>query len=240
MRYMFEIFLYLYIYSFLGWACESIYCSIGNKKIINRGFLNGPMCPIYGLGALAIIYLLRDYEDKVILLFIYGLIITSTLEYIGGYLLEKIFHTRWWDYSKRILNIKGRVCLKNSILFGILCVILMKIIHPTISKIVDNIPILLLIIIVLSITSIFIVDLIFTINAINKLNNKLKGLDDVIMELSKIPGKLQEDLYSQKIHSIKEKSILQRRIFNAFPNMKHNNRQEQLKFVKKIIKEKIK
>lgn len=229
-----------FIYSFLGWICESIYCSIGNKRIINRGFLSGPICPIYGFGALAIIFLLNGFMDNTSLLFLYGIIITSVLEYIAGFFLEKIFNTRWWDYSKKMCNIKGRICLKNSILFGVLCVLLMQIMHPILSRFITLLPILLLIALVVLITTIFFIDLSFTVNAINKLNNKLKGLDDVILELNKIPERLQEDRYSNKVHSIKEKSILQRRIINAFPNMKHNKRHEQLKLVMKIIKDKIK
>ena len=240
MKFILEVILYLYIYSFLGWACESIYCSVGNRKIINRGFLSGPLCPIYGLGALAIIYLLKMYTNNIILLFVYGTIITSSLEYLGGYLLEKIFNTRWWDYSRKIFNIKGRICLKNSTLFGIMCVLLVKVIHPLVTQFTQVIPLPLLIGTTIIISIIFLIDLSFTIDAINKLNNKLRGVDDAIIESSKMPEKLQEELYFNKILFIKEKSILQRRIINAFPNMKHNHKHEQLQFVAKIIKEKIK
>lgn len=113
MRLFLEIILYFFIYAFLGWVSECIYCSIGHKKIINRGFLNGPVCPIYGFGALIVIFFLKRYENNVLELFLYGIIVTSILEYITGYLLEMIFNTTWWDYSRKKFNIKGRVCLKT-------------------------------------------------------------------------------------------------------------------------------
>ncbi|MGL5346231.1 MAG: putative ABC transporter permease [Peptostreptococcaceae bacterium] len=239
MKSMVEIVIYFFIYSFFGWICESIYCSIGNKKLINRGFLNGPICPIYGFGALLIVYILANIEN-VAILFIYGVIVTSTLEFIGGYLLEKIFNARWWDYSNKKFNLRGRVCLKNSILFGVLCIALMKLIHPRVVDFVGDIPYTMLLIISIIIFILFLLDLSITINAINKLNHKLKGLDDIIFELSKVPEKLHEEFYRNKLHLIEEKSLLQRRIINAFPNMKHNTRHKQLLYVKKIIKRKFK
>lgn len=239
MKYIFEILLYFYIYSFLGWVCESIYCSIGSKKIINRGFLSGPICPIYGFGALLTIFMLGSLKST-ILVFIYGIIITSTLEFIGGYLLETIFHTRWWDYSKRKFNIKGRVCLRNSILFGLLCLALIKLINPIVEGLVSQIPEVMLIIVVIISVTLFIVDFIFTINAINRLNHKLKDLDNIIDELNKAPEKRNNEFYNSEIKFIKHKSTLQRRIINAFPDMKHKNRHEQLLYVKKVIKDKFK
>ena len=110
-----EWILYFFIYSFLGWVCECIYCGVPAKKFINRGFLAGPYCPIYGCGALAVIYTLTPFSDNVVILFGMGVIVTSALEYITSYMMEKLFHTKWWDYSKHPFNIHGRICLKNSV-----------------------------------------------------------------------------------------------------------------------------
>ena len=112
--------LYFAIYSILGWGCEVIYCSLPAKRFINRGFLNGPYCPVYGIGALIVLYLLEPYKTSPFLVFLLGIFLTSLLEYITSYILEKTFHAHWWDYSKRKYNIYGRVCLLNSTLFGIL------------------------------------------------------------------------------------------------------------------------
>ncbi|HBB29668.1 MAG TPA: hypothetical protein DC000_10580, partial [Clostridiales bacterium] len=107
-------FIYFIMYSVIGWICEVIFCSIPEKKFINRGFLNGPLCPIYGFGALIVIFFLTPFKDSIFLVFIFGLIVTSTLEYFTSYAMEKLFHSKWWDYSNNRFNINGRVCLLNS------------------------------------------------------------------------------------------------------------------------------
>lgn len=125
-------FLYFIIYSFLGWVCECIYCSIPVKHFINRGFLSGPYCPIYGLGATAVIYMLSPFLAQPLLLFIFGVLITSVLEYVTSWIMEALFQTKWWDYSTYFANLHGRICLKNSTLFGILVMVVMYGIHPMI------------------------------------------------------------------------------------------------------------
>lgn len=127
---MVTIFLYFVFYSFLGWACESLYKSIPHKKLINSGFLHGPICPVYGFGALLILYLLLPFHNNIIVVFFLGMIVTSTLEYLTSYLLEVSFHMSWWDYSKHRFNIHGRVCLLNSTLFAIMSVVVVYVIHP--------------------------------------------------------------------------------------------------------------
>lgn len=117
------------IYSFLGWVIETIYCSLAEKRYVPRGFLNGPLTPIYGFGAIGLIFLLQDIKT-VSLVFLSGVVATSFLEYVASYLLELIFDMHWWDYSGDKYNLNGRIKLKNSILFGILSIILMYFIHP--------------------------------------------------------------------------------------------------------------
>ena len=134
------LFFRFFLYSFIGWIIETIYVSIKNKKIANRGFLIGPYCPIYGLSAILMTYLLSNYKNDILILFIVGLFIASLLEYITSLLLEKIFKARWWDYSDHLLNIDGRVCLFNSLLFGILCIFLVQFLDPTIVNFINNIP----------------------------------------------------------------------------------------------------
>ena len=108
-----KLFLYFIIYSFLGWAIESAYVSVLQRRLINRGFLNGPLCPIYGTGAMLITIILGRFTD-VPTVFVFGIAITTVLEYIVGFLLEKLFSARWWDYSSHRFNINGRVSLLSS------------------------------------------------------------------------------------------------------------------------------
>lgn len=125
----YTLFIYFMIYSFLGWVIETIYCSLAEKRYVPRGFLNGPLTPIYGFGAIGLIFLLQDIKT-VFLVFLSGVVATSFLEYVASYLLELIFDMHWWDYSGDKYNLNGRIKLKNSILFGILSIILMYFIHP--------------------------------------------------------------------------------------------------------------
>lgn len=131
---------YLILYSFFGWILESVSKTIAQRKFVNSGFLNGPICPIYGCGAIIMILCLNSLKDNIFLLFVVSFIVLSIWEYIVGVLLEKIFKTKYWDYSHLKFNIKGRVCLKNSIFWGILGVLFIKYIHPFIETKIVLIP----------------------------------------------------------------------------------------------------
>lgn len=130
-----EYFMYFIIYAFFGYICEVIYVAICTKKITNRGFLYGPLVPIYGFGAVGIIlslswcYNLGEWYS-IILVFVLGFLLTSILEYFVSWIMEIIFHMRWWDYSDKFLNIKGRVCLRNSSMFAILVLTVLYLLHP--------------------------------------------------------------------------------------------------------------
>lgn len=132
-----SIFLIFMIYSIVGYITEIIFCSLNSKKIVwNRGFLIGPYLPIYGYGALIVIYTLSKYQNDLLALFIMSAVYCTVLEYLTSLVLEKVFHLRWWDYSEKKFNINGRVCLTNSVLFGLGGLIIIKIINPIISSFV--------------------------------------------------------------------------------------------------------
>lgn len=136
----YDIIFYFIIYSFLGWVMESTFKSLLYKKWINSGFLNGPFIPIYGVGGLVIISLFTPFKDSIFLLFLIGFVGLTAVEYVTGYLMEKIFNTSWWDYTGNFMNINGKVCLENSIYWGILSIILTKYLNPFIIESVDKIP----------------------------------------------------------------------------------------------------
>lgn len=197
--------LYFTIYSFLGWVCESTYCSIGQKKLVNRGFLNGPFCPIYGFGALLVISILSPFVNNIPVLFIASIIVTSTLEYITSYVLEKIFHMSWWDYSTYKYNINGRVCLQNSLMFGLLSLFVMLVIHPAIDDFVASINIKVAFALSVLFATYFIVDTIITAGTILHLNERLEKLhelhEDLLEKRKKhlevVKGHLQASLANQ-------------------------------------------
>ena len=135
--YLFYIFI---LYSIFGWVYECSLVSVRRKEWVNRGFLTGPIVPIYGFGALFVYLALWDYRDRILLVFFGGLILATVLEYITSLVMELIFHTRWWDYSKHPLNVNGRVSLFVSLFWGVLSVLLVRVFQPGIHSIIDFIP----------------------------------------------------------------------------------------------------
>ena len=124
------LFLLFIAYSTLGWCGEMIYCSVPKGRLCEkRGFLNGFLCPIYGHGALLVLYALRGGFRNPFLTFLFGALLTSALEYFTSWVMEKLFHMRWWDYSHYKFQINGRVCLLNSTCFGLACVLLCHVVH---------------------------------------------------------------------------------------------------------------
>ena len=132
-----KYFLYFIIYSFIGWLLEVICKFFEFKRYINRGFLIGPICPIYGYGVLTIILLIGRNTSDILSVFLKSILVCSILEYFTSYFMEKIFKARWWDYSKRRFNINGRICLETMLPFGILGTTVVYLIHPIIIKFVN-------------------------------------------------------------------------------------------------------
>lgn len=257
------LFLLFTVYSFIGWLTESIYCSIQVGKFINRGFLNGPFCPVYGIGGVAVVSMLAPFEHNIITLYIAGVLITSSIEYITGFVLELVFHTRYWDYSDQKFNIQGRVCLQNSLLFGVMCVVGMLYIQPLLLRILLSIPIPALPFIVGGLMVYFICDTVITVNAIFQLNGKLFELQQILDEIKErasaattekfenfqaaLGSLIDEDtraylisLFEKKDKIEAESKLLQRRIIKAFPTMKSIRNNESLQRMKEAIQNKAK
>lgn len=134
------IFLFLTFYSLVGWIAEVCFVFITERHLENRGFLTGPFVPIYGFGALAMIYFVSPYITNPFLVFIASVIIASVLEYFTHLALDKIFHIKLWDYSKKRFNLHGRICLENSLLFGVLGLFLLYVLHPFVRFLLTHIP----------------------------------------------------------------------------------------------------
>lgn len=240
-------FLYLFIYSVLGWICEVIYCRIVHGNWTNRGFLYGPYCPIYGFGALFIILLLSPFVSNPILVFLLSILVTTTLEYITSFLMEKIFNAKWWDYSNEFLNINGRVCLATAIPFGILGVLVMYFIHPYTTKLIELIPGWIINYIVGGLVSLTLLDIITTLSTLLNLKEKLsaaKLLAEKISENGKDMAKNSEvikQLEEIKISVIEKTNIFHNRIIKAFPNLQFDKYSKQFSEIKaKVLNKKIK
>lgn len=137
---IYHLFYFFMIYSVMGWVFETCLVSVTNKQFVNRGFLNGPFCPIYGVGASLVYLLLTPLGDHYIILYFCGMLLTTAVEYMTAAIMEALFHTKWWDYSDRRYHIKGRVCLSVSILWGFFSIIMLKIFQPIVLRFVDKIP----------------------------------------------------------------------------------------------------
>ena len=127
-----HLFLWFVLYSFIGWIYESILVSVMERRLVNRGFLNGPLCPIYGAGAALAIALLHNMHNP-IMIFLISAIGASVLEYVTSWAMEKMFHARWWDYSDYRFNLQGRICLLGALVFGIAGVAIIDIIQPQVA-----------------------------------------------------------------------------------------------------------
>lgn len=182
---------YFFIYSFSGWIIEVAYHAFTKGKFINRGFLAGMVCPIYGFGAITIVFLLEPIKDNLFILFIGAVLICTILEYLVGFFLDRIFHKRWWDYSDVPFNLGGYVCIQFSVYWGIAGVILVRDIHFMIENLVSLIDLRMLMVLCgVSVISIL-VDLLASVQNVLKLNKKLALLEEMqlqIYDLSNMVG----------------------------------------------------
>lgn len=219
-------FILFLIYSFMGWSIEVVNSLISEKKFVNRGFMLGPYCPIYGYSAIIMVLYLDQYRDNVLTVFLLAVVVCSVVEYLVSYVMEKLFNARWWDYSNRKFNINGRVCLTNAFLFGILGVILVYFINPFLYKLISKMNTKVLMIISIILLVLFVIDFITSMGVTCKLKNSMKRIKkDSTEEMNK------------KVKEVIESKILNRRIFKAFPSFKINI--IGIKDIKEKIEEKI-
>jgi len=141
-------------YAFLGWCGEILLSFFLLKRCVNRGFLSGPWCPIYGVVSIILTLLLSNVKSF-IAVFLLSMLICSTIEYLSSYILEKIFKMRWWDYSKELLNVNGRICLNYTLLFGLAGIMVIKVVNPILFKLFNLIPSIVLNTIVITLITIF-------------------------------------------------------------------------------------
>ncbi len=200
--------LLFFFYSAGGWCLESLYCSIGEKRFVNRGFLTGPMCPIYGTAAIVLtIFIYNPFKERPLIVFLLGMVLCDIVEYITSFLMEKLFNARWWDYTYEFCNIKGRICLKHTLYWGIISVIFVKVIHPSIDGLYEKINKDYLVYILSGILIVFVLDLINAVRKaldIRKLTVKLNALQKAINEIYLNAKSAVED--SQKFKDFIEKS----------------------------------
>lgn len=257
------IFLLLMVYSLLGWCGEMIYCSLCQGKLCEkRGFLNGPVCPIYGHGALVVLLCLHGGCKNPLLTFLLGAVLTSLVEYITSFAMEKLFHMRWWDYSQYKFHLNGRVCLLNSTLFGLASVFLCHFANPPISAWLAGllasgaaVPLSLILL------AVYLTDIVLSVRGAIQLGGRLARLHAIYGELSEklesmtaearqtVHTKLEErggeltarleaarQEAQQKLRALYDRqSLFERRLLRSFPTMRSIHYPEAMKKWKEYL-----
>lgn len=206
-----KLFLFFIIYSFIGWVIEVAGVFITQRKFVNRGFLIGPYCPIYGCGGVIITLILNKYYDNPITLFVMAMVICAILEYTTSYLMEKLFNARWWDYTKYKFNINGRICLETMIPFGLLGCVVTYITNPFfqsfLSLMSDNFINVLSIIL----ACLFLLDVFVSLRIMSNFKNatiQFRSKDNT------------EEITKKVRKFLSNKSLFNKRLVDAFPNVR--------------------
>ena len=198
-----------FVYSFIGWCGEAAMAAVRRHKFVNRGFVSGPLCPVYGAGAAAVAVFLPELHDRLFFLFLGGMIVTTFVEYLTGRLLELIFHRKWWDYSDEKFNLDGYVCLKNSAIWGLCSVLMICFFDPLLCRLIDLIPRLAGNILLWILGVLLVIDAVGSGIAVLGLKKKQSRITQITEELHKT-SKLLENALTTRI---------QRRMVSAFPNI---------------------
>ena len=214
------IYILFWLYSFLGWLMETTLVSLQSKKFINRGFFMGPYCPIYGTGGVLLL-VLSPYKDSPFLVFILSIVICSIIEYLTSYILEMIYKVRWWDYSNRMFNLNGRVCLFNSICFGLLGMLMVSYLNPVFLNLITSLSDTILTIIALTILIITLIDMSITFSIMFDIRKTIINLKDkTITSIFKKNQDNTEEVSKRVKNILKEKGFIHKHLSNAFSNLK--------------------
>lgn len=202
---MYQLLWIFFLYAFLGWCTEVSYAALRTGKFVNRGFLNGPVCPIYGCGVVVVLAGLEPLKGNFVLLFLGSVVLTSTLEWATGFVLEKLFRQRWWDYSDKPFNLGGYICLEFSIMWGFACLFVVDILHPSIEFFIRLIPHTLGWVLLGLFSAAMAVDLAATVRTIAKINRQLDQIDQLARRLKTASNEFGENL-ADRVLEAAEKS----------------------------------
>lgn len=237
---LFEVFYYFCWWSVFGWFLEVVVRTLETGGFENRGFLNGPFCPIYGFGVTIITHILEPIQDNFFILYISSSLICTSFELLVGILMQKIFHTKWWDYSHEKFNYKGFICLRIALLWGVGSVLVIRVVHPVILKAIHYIPYTAGNVIAAFIVFFILIDLGATLADVRNFNRRLKQVDTIGKILHDKSIALGENI-SDEVLSLNSKyerlseQIRNSRIVKAFPTMKPSKYYSTFEKIKKTI-----
>lgn len=236
---LYQMALMFCFWAFIGWCIEVCYMTIETGEYQNRGFLSMPICPIYGFGVLMIAVFSRPIADRPLLLFVISLVLCTALELAVGLGMEKLFNTRWWDYSHEKFNYRGYICPKVSILWGLGCVLVIKVVQPLVETVVNHIPFKVGIIFIAIMAVLIAIDLTASLCAVANLNKRLKQIDDISALMLKGSIKIGEKLANEtneildkyeKLLAIRDRQT--ERFLRAFPNIHSVTHSESMEALK--------
>ena len=181
---------FFFIYGFLGWCYESAYVSIKHKQWVNRGFVRGPLLPLYGSGAILLLFVTIPFRESLFLMFVSGAIGATILEYVTGVAMEALFKVRYWDYSKRKFNFQGHICLAATTLWGVFAIVIVKVVHRPIENLVMSLPETMVEIFVMVVTVVFAADFALSFKAAMDIRDVLIKLEEVQREMERMQKRL--------------------------------------------------
>ena len=197
---------WFFLYGFIGWGVEVVYAAVKTHKLVNRGFLCGPICPIYGFGMVGLIYSVSlipmpdSGSMSAVAIFFIGMILTTAIELVGGWALFKIYHIRWWDYSNMKFNLGGYICPQFSLLWGLGSVLMIKVVHPLLARGSSPMPFNIMLIVDVVLLVLFVVDVAASTAAAIGLNKYLREIDELRAKLLEIAPKLLQ--YAQPVWKV--------------------------------------
>lgn len=201
---IYYLILYFFTYAFLGWCTEVAYAAVKERRFINRGFLNGPLCPIYGVGVSAVIVLLEPFRENWLLLYLASVVLVTLIEGLTGWFLDRIFHHKWWDYSKQPMNIGGYVCVLFSLIWGVACVFIIKAAHPLIHKALSLLPEFIGMALIIILCAVLAADIYVTVSGILKFNQRLEIIQKIAAELHELSDKVGENIYENVMETMEK------------------------------------
>lgn len=192
---------YFFIYAFIGWILEVFYKAMTRGVFVNSGFLNGPYCPVYGFGAIGVLYFLSLVEtNNKLLLFFSSMFIATLVEYLTGFILEKLFHMKWWDYSDKLLNLRGYICLEFSLIWGALCFILYEAVHPLLVHFLSHFTSGFLLGADIGFSLVLMIDCLATVNTLLGINKKFKEIEKSSEKIKEVSDKIGEKVAERSLN----------------------------------------
>lgn len=252
--------LFFFFYSFVGWVWESCYVSVRKRRWVNRGFMHGPMLPIYGSGALVVLISTIGVRENIILIFLFGMAAATVLEYVTGAGMERLFHVRYWDYSNQKLNLHGYICVSSSLCWGCFSVLLVRVLHVPVETAVLKLPLVAADWIAFVLVAVAAVDLTQSFNEamdmkriltqleeskeqLHKLEEKLKAASVEVMEDYKKRYESMTEDYRKRAHKWRQETAFRKDAFLERINLKREERRGQLVWlgekVEQLLKEEL-